>query len=1264
MSPGSCKPLLVDDSIFVASRLPLRRHPSSIGKMAARVLVTQLVLAATWVAAAEEWVEFPGGRSRALTVPSQGRTGFVLLSPSETGVNFTNVLRDADGAINRTFFNGSGVAAGDVDGDGRPDLVLAGLEGRLELYRNLGAGRFTNVTTGSGLVATNAPNRGVVLADLNGDGAPDLLLSTMGGGIRWFRNLGGGRFGDGLTMGETASRQGSMTLALADVDGNGTVDVYVTNNRFDDIRDRGEVQLRLINGRPAIPPSLTNRLTLLDGQVLEYGEPDRLLTNDGTGQFRDVSWTDGRFRDEFGNPVGGPPLDWGLSVTFRDLNGDGAPDLYVCNDFWTPDRVWINDGRGIFQALSTSALRQISGSSMGVDLADLNEDGRPEIFVVDMLSRDLAWRKQQREAQTESPAVPGVFTNQPQTLRNTLFLAQSDGSYRELAAFAGVAASEWSWQPVFLDVDLDGRPDLLITSGHARDVQDRDAEAAVEARERDRKGIADPAERRRQIAHDRLANLQLYPRLNTPVVAFRNEGELRFRDVTSEWGTGRPAVYHGIATADFDGDGDLDLAINVLNGPAALFRNESTAPRIAVRLKGRTPNTEALGAVVTLRAPGRPVQRQEVIGGGRYLSGSDPLLVFAAGTNREPATLEVRWRDGTRRVIEGIQANREYEIRQEAGLDTAPPPPPVPAVEPWFEDRSALLQHRHTENTADDFGRQPLLPRRLSQSGPGVVWADWDGDGRDDLALGSGTGGRLAVFRNDPTGSFTPLAWPGLESSVVTDLLGIVPVPAGSGQHLLAALDRHAAPPGMSNVLAEFGPTPTPAQSDGRLPPEGFGPLALADFDGDGDLDLFAGGRARTGRYPEGGPSRILRREGERWVVDEANSQVVADSGSVNGAVWSDLDGDGFAELVLACEWGPIRIFRNERGTLKPWNPALVGGDQKSLEDLTGRWNGVTAGDFDGDGRLDLVATNWGENREDALPGRSPAWLIAVDGPGDGRLALVEAAWDHQRQALTPIRSLPELAEGMPWLVGQFHSFRAFSEATLSEVLGPQEPDSRRFEANILATILLLNRGDRFELRRLPDEAQWTPALAAVVADFDGDGAEDLFLSQNFFALRPGLPRRDAGQGLWLRGDGRGGLIPQPARLSGLNILGEQRGAATADFDRDGRPDLIVTQNGAETRLFRNRRGQPGLRVKLAGPPGNPTGIGAVVQLIHGAGHGPARELHAGAGYLSTDAPTIVLARPKGTGDAMHLRVRWPGGQVTEAEAAGGEAEIRVESPR
>lgn len=1213
---------------------------------------------------ADGWTSFPGGRWRALTVPNQGHAGFQNLSPAETGVAFTNSLREADGALNRTFFNGSGVAAGDVDGDGRPDLVLAGLEGRLSLFRNLGLGTFTNATAESGLVATNFPNRGVVLADLNGDGASDLLVNTMGGGLRWFRNDGRGHFTEGEAPGGRSPRQGGMSLALADVDGNGTVDVYVVNNRLDDIRDRGEVQLRLVNGRPAVPPALTNRLTLVEGQVLEYGEPDRLLLNDGNGAFREVAWTGGAFTDDAGQPLTAPPLDWGLSATFRDFNNDGAPDLYVCNDFWTPDRIWLNDGQGHFRAAPALAFRQTSGSSMGVDLADLNGDNRPEIFVVDMLSRSLAERKQQMAAQPERSPEPGAITNRPQTLRNTLFLARPDGTYAEIAGFAGLTAAEWAWQPLFLDVDLDGHSDLLITSGHAHDVQDRDAEATVQSRQRSLRGIADPAARRRQFSQDLLKNLQVYPVLQTPIIAFRNRGDLSFEETTTPWGTDQAGVYHGLATADFDGDGDLDFAVNRLNGPAGVYRNASKAPRISVRLRGKAPNTAAVGAVVWLQVPGLPVQRQEVIGGGGYLSGSDPLLVFAVGTNSSPAELEIRWRDGTRRRMTDIGANREYEIAQDSRLDVAPTPEPSTPVTPWFEDQSTQLAHRHHEAPFDDFVRQPLLPRRLSQPGPGVVWADFDGDGWEDLAVGAGAGGRLAVWRNDKAGRFVPLDWPSSRAPLKRDLTGLAPLIEGPGVTILGGADNYENGATNASPVLEFGPSLTEARALLPGQADSTGPLALADVDGDGDLDLFVGGRVRAGRYPEPASSRLFRREGDHWKSDAATDALLANVGLVNGAVWTDLDADGFPDLVLACEWGPLRIFRNQRGQLTAWNPPLSGiAAAGTLEKLTGRWNGVTAGDFDGDGRMDLVAANWGENREDALPPGQAAWLVAGNWQGDGNLALIEAGWDPVRRALTPLRSLPELSAGMPGLAGRFPTFRAFSEATLDDVLGPQRAEAHEYRAMSLASVVLLNRGDRFEFQRLPAEAQLAPAFAPVVADFDGDGAEDIFLSQNFFAFRPGLPRRDAGRGLWLRGDGHGGFNPVESGAAGLKVDGEQRGAATADFDHDGRPDLVVTQNGAETRLFRNRGGRPGLRVTLTGPSSNPAGFGAQLQLCSGETCGPVREVHAGSGYGSADSAVTVLADPTPRDTPAVLRVLWPGGQRTQTSVPPGTKALTVRRP-
>ena len=1189
-----------------------------------------------------DWQEIPGGRWQPLTVPDGGQTGFVSLDPARTGLNFTNVLREADGAQNRTLYNGSGVATGDFDGDGRTDVVLAGLEGRLSLFRNLGGGRFADVTTAAGVIATNFMARGVVLADLDGDRAPELLLSANGAGVRCWRNDGRGRFTDATDTAGTGSRLGSMTLALADVDGNGTPDLYIANNRTDDIRDRGQVQLQQVRGQMVVPLALTNRLVLQGGQLLEYGEPDRLLLNDGTGRFTAVPWTNGVFRDEHGTPLPAPPLDWGLSATFRDFNGDGAPDLYVCNDFWTPDRFWLNDGRGHFLAAPALALRKTSGSSMGVDMADVNRDGTMDFFVVDMLSRNPAWRKQQMAAQPEPPGQPGAFADRPQVLRNTLQVGRGDGTFDEVAEFAGLAAAEWAWQPLFLDVDLDGWPDLLITTGHAHDVQDRDAQAAVEARQRSYANLATPAERRRAFTRDLLANMRLYPPLATPIVAFHNRGQLRFDDVTADWGTAAGGIHHGVATLDFDEDGDLDLVVNRLNAPALLLENRTSAPRLAVRLRGLPPNTEALGALVTVRGGPGGEQRQEVVGGGRYLSGSDPLLMFAAGAHNADLSLTVRWRNGSERTVTGLRPNRLYEFTETSGLEQRPATVTANSAPPLFADFSARLGHLHVETPFDDFVRQPLLPRKLSQNGPGVAWFDADGDGWDDLAVGAGAGGELSVFRNDQHGGFI------LATHVATarDQVAL----AASGTNLLVAVsnyeDGQTNGPGLLRL--SLGSAVVPELPAGTSAGE---TVALGDMDGDGTLELFVGGRLLPSRWPAPADSAVYRRENDQWQL----AQTFPRLGLVTSARWTDLTGDGRPELAVACEWGPIKLLRLQKGRLQPWDPPVrfdqpPANRELRLSDLTGWWSGIAAGDFDGDGRLDLAAANWGENSPFRASLKAPLTLLAGAWAGDDSLSVVETVRLDPTGALTPARSLPELATGIPFLVGRFRSFQAFSEATLDQVLGTERTAATDHSATELRSGLFLNRGDHLEWRPLPHAAQLAPAFCPVVADFDGNGTEDLFLSQNFFATRAGLARLDAGHGLLLAGDGHRNFKPRSAAESGVDIAGEQRGAATADFDQDGRADLVVTQNGAATRLYRNTGARPGLRVQLVGPPGNPDGLGARLRLLQGESAGPARELSGGNGSLDS-ARTILSLPPSGAGE-LRVEVRWPGGRIqTQAVA-------------
>lgn len=1208
----------------------------------------------------EVWQAFEGGRIKTLRVMAGGRTGFTLLESETTGVAFTNTLDEARAAANRVLLNGSGVALGDVDQDGRPDIFFASLQGRNVLYRNLGGWRFADITVSAGLRRDERCYRGATFADIDGDGAVDLLLAVHGVGVEVWLNSGQGKFTEATPATRTAgpgAPVAAMTLALADVDGNGSLDLYVANNRPDDIRDRGQVQLRRVNGVLVVPPEFKDRLTVIDGQVLEYGQPDQLYLNDGRGRFAPVSWTGGRFRTEDGQPLIGPPLDWGLTALFRDLNGDGFPDLYVCNDFWTPDRVWLNDGRGRFQAAPRLAFRLMCASSMGVDVADVDRDGRDDIFVVDMLSRDPRLRLRQSLAERPMPSPVGAIENRPPAMRNTLFHNRGDGTYAEVANYSGVAASDWSWSPVFLDVDLDGYEDLLIASGHARDVQDLDAQAVINSRQHDWRGFASETERQKAFTRELMEHMRLYPPLELPVVAFRNRGDGRFDEVTTQWGTDRPGVHHAMATADLDGDGDLDLVVNNLGSAAGLYRNETAAPRVAVRLRGVAPNTHGIGAKVRLLGGTVTNQSQEMIAGGRYLAGGEPILVFAPGRPHGGMTLEVTWRSGRRTRVEQVLPDRLYELHENPSAPLLPRTTPGASPgTPWFDDETSRLGHVHPETDYDDFARQPLLPWKLSRGGPGVAWFDLDGDGNEELIVGAGRGGRLGAWIVSTNTSFVPIP-PADQAPVPDDTAGMLGWVSASGQRSLwVALSGYENPggPALLQCRVLHGRL---AITNAGLPGlgAGAGALTAGDLDGDGDLDLFVGGAVAAGRYPETSPARIYRCSGERLEPDEANSRVLSEVGVINGATWSDLDGDGYPELILACEWGPVRVFRNHAGRLQEATTAL------GLEPLTGWWKGVATGDLDGDGRLDIVAANWGWNGCERASTTAPLRLYFGDILDRGAIDLIETETDPVSGVERPRRTLAALSAALPFQREQFPTVRAYSEAGADQVLGAHRNRLRSWTVRTLATTLFLNRGDHFEARELPGEAQWAPATSVLISDLDGDGREDVFLTQNFFATRPETPRLDAGRGLWMRGDGAGGLVPVNGTDSGLRVYGEQRGAAAADMDRDGRVDLIISQNGAATRVFHNRAARPGLRVRLRGPAGNPDGVGAVLRVRAAGQWGPARAVQGGAGYASRDSSVVVLAPgPAGAPGPDALEIRWPGGRRTVHRIPPGTSALAV----
>jgi enediyne biosynthesis protein E4 len=1213
------------------------------------------------------WHEEGSFRWKDLAVLPGGKTGFRLLSPEETGILFTNTLDEQTGEANRVLFNGSGVAVGDVDNDGLPDLYFCSLNGRNALYKNLGDFRFKDVTAESGIVCSNRFCRGATFADINGDGFLDLLIATTGNGVACFLNDGRGHFSNFTAQAGTATKYGSVTMALADVDGNGTLDLYVANNRTDDIRDRGRVDLQMVNGKLTVPPALTNRLVVINGKLFEYGEPDVLYLNDGHGHFNAVSWTGGAFLDEEGKPLGTTPLDWGLTASFRDLNGDGWPDLYVCNDYWTSDRIWINDGHGRFRAADKLAFRHTSASSMGIDFADVNRSGHLDLMVVDMLSRDPRLRKRQMFAQTPAGLPPGAIDIRPQVMRNTFFKNQGDGTFAEIADYAGLSASDWSWSPTFLDVDLDGYEDLLIPAGHTRDVQDLDADARVRARSQSQtqlNRITDPKARLDAFVQIKIENSHLYPPLNMPIVAFHNQGQYRFEEVTGAWGTDIPGVHHALATADLDGDGDLDLVVNNLGSAAGIYRNETSAPRVAVRLKGAAPNTQGIGAVIKLVDGAVPMQSKEIVAGGHYMAGSEPLAVFAPGAVTEGMTIEVRWRAGTQSIVKGVKPNRLYEISESGAKPVAIPA--KPPGNPLFVDVSDSLAHTHHEDSFNDFERQPLLPRKLSQLGPGIAWADLDGDGWDDLVVGAGKRGRLAVYHNDH-GAFHLLAGNAVAKPAAQEQTGVAVIPGpGRESSVLVASANYEESETNEGGVFELGAKGASFEALIRSTGASIGPLAMTDMDGDGELELFAGGRVIPGRYPEAASSHIYRHRGGRWELDEANSKILEAIGLVSGAVWSDLDGDGFPELILACEWGPIRILRNSKGRLSLWDPQIKsfssGSPSKSqpstLNQMTGWWTGIATGDLDGSGRMSIIVGNWGLNSSYHTSLDRPIRLYYGDFSGGATTDLLEAEFDPRSQNYVPRRMRNALANAMPDLLGRFPTHKAFSEATVDQVLGDHKTGARFVTAGWLQSAVFLNRGEAFEFKPLPMEAQWAPVFGVNVADFDGDGLEDVFLSQNFFANQPEVPRLDAGRGLLLRGDGKGGFQALSSRQSGIKIYGEQRGSAVADFNHDGRVDLVVTENAGPTKLFENTGATPGLRIRLAGPKGNPAGIGAQVRLLFATQPGPIREIHSGSGYLSQDSAICVLSLPR---PPTGIWVRWPGGKVTQSALPEGTRSVAID---
>ncbi|MGI9518796.1 MAG: VCBS repeat-containing protein, partial [Pirellulaceae bacterium] len=1045
-----------------------------------------------------------GGIEVAPLNPSGSVTGrFARLDAGETGLDFVNELLPHN--LRNYLLNGAGVASGDFDNDGQVDLFAVSQDGSNRLFRQTAAWQFSDVTEAAGgLGGGDLWGTGASFADVNNDGWLDLYVGNLNGPNHLYINQQDGTFVEQAAA-RNVDHDGATTMgSFADYDCDGDLDLYLVNNRkFALDEEHPTVEIRRVGERATVHPAYLDQYFLLGERIEEAGQQDLLLQNDGNGYFTDVT-----------EQAGIAGYDMGLSAIWWDYDDDGWLDLYVANDKKTPDHLYRNQGNGQFEDVLAELTRHTPWFSMGGDSADINNDGLADLLVADMSS--TTHYKQKTTMGEMSSASWFLTTGRPrQFMRNMLLVNSGAGRFYEAANLAGLDSTDWSWSVKLADFDSDSLVDVFVTNGIARNVNDSDM-----ATEHQRLVDAGRNEEAR-------AQINAMPPLQEANLAFRNLGDLEFADVSGRWGIDHIGVSHGATVADVDRDGDLDLIVNNMNERLSVYRNDvAEGNNVVVRLVGTQSNRFGVGAKVTIIAGGVQQVRWLSLARG-YMSGDEPLLHFGLGDTGIIEEIQVTWPGGTHQQFRNVDANQLITITE--GTSGKVSPGESTAPQPCFTERSpeeSGLDFQHVEFEIDDFQLQPLLPNKLSQLGPGMAWGDVNGDGHDDCFVGGSSRRAGQLFLRQPGGRFYRAQGSFGEDyedmgSLLFDAdgdndLDLYVVSAGYEREPESDLlqDRLY----LNDGTGKFAEAP--AGSLPQLRASGSC-VTAADYDRDGDLDLFVGSRTLPRQWPLPASSFLLEnRNGDFADVTADQAAALQDIGLVTGAVWSDVDADGWVDLLVTLEWGPIRLLRNEEGRL------VDATQQAGLSGYQGWWNSITGGDLDNDGDIDFVAMNAGLNSKYDASAQHPVLMYAGDFDDSGTLDLVEAEWEGD--VYFPVRGRSCSSHAMPFLQEKFPTYHEFALADLAEVYSELSLErAQRLEASHLASVVLLNDGQgRFEVRDLPRLAQISPGFGVVIEDFDGDGWRDVCIAQNFLHPQPETGQLDGGMGQMLRGPGNGQFIP------------------------------------------------------------------------------------------------------------------------------------------